>query len=170
MSALRHLNGITRLLSWLVLTLAFRLWGADPLPGERARPWGRAFMPQDYGGDAQVGAVMESPWGTMLFASGRKIIEFDGSAWRADETPVAHIRAIVDAGGGRIVIAGTGGFGMLSRRASGGCGAPTRGRPGSARHAGRWSTRGLGGRGTLRARYARRSRRSHAATAHDGHL
>ncbi len=120
MSALRHLNGITRLISWLVLTLAFRLWGADLLPSERARPWGRAFMPQDYGGDAQVGAVVESPWGTMLFASGRKIIEFDGSAWRADETPVAHIRAIVDAGGGRIVIAGTGGFGILTRRGSGG--------------------------------------------------
>ena len=77
-------------------------------------------MPQDYGGDTQVGAVAESPWGTMLFASGRKVLEYDGTSWRADETPVAHIRAMVAADRNRIVVAGTGGFGVLTRRDGGG--------------------------------------------------
>ena len=107
------------LLAGAGFALFLRAAGAGAVP-ERARPWGRAFMPQDYGGDAQVSAIAESPWGTMLFASGRRIIEFDGSAWTANETPVDHIRALVADARGRVVVAGTGGFGVLTRRTEGG--------------------------------------------------
>lgn len=94
--------------AWALLSLSIGL------AAEGGVPFVKWFSPQDYGGSQQVWSFQQDDRGVLYAGLSNGLREYDGTSWRAIETPHnSTVRGLARGADGRIYVGEVGDFGYL---------------------------------------------------------